>query len=166
MLKHFFMLASLVAVTAIPAQSYAAYSMKITVSFPKGTAGATLSTKYPTSTKISPCEGSTTPPSTNPTYNAATFTVTYDATNASKVVDRDVYFLLFNPEGVQLPKFFVFKKPNLGSTFSLVPRYDVLELSKTADNYLLRSENLSTGGAITEQLIASSISLQIGRAHV
>jgi len=156
MLKYLPLLVSFAALIAVPVSGHAAYTMKVTVSFAAGTAGAKPLAKYPTTTKISPCDNSSTP-----THNAATFTVTYDATNSTKVVDRDVYFLLFNPEGVQLPKFFVFKKPNLGSTFNLVPRYDVSELSRTGDNFLLRSENLSTGGARTEVLIGDSISLQM-----
>lgn len=155
MFKTLSLLACCVSLVGVPAGAVAAYTIKVTASFPKGSAGEKPLAKYPTSTKTSPCDNSALP-----TFNAATFTVTYDATNSKKVVDRDVYFILFNPEGVSLPKFFVLKKNNLGSNFTFTTRNNVAEISKASDIFLPRLENLSTSAVQTEALLGGSISLQ------
>ncbi len=140
----------------------AAYAIKITASFPKGTAGEKPAAKYPVSTKISPCDDAAT---TN-NFDAVQFSVTYDASNSSKVVDRDVYLFLFNPEAMNQPKFFVLKKNNLGSVFNIWTRNSVSELVKTTDIYLPRWENLSTSGAQTETVLGGSISLQAANSGI
>ncbi|MBS4096997.1 MAG: hypothetical protein KGZ83_09210 [Sulfuricella sp.] len=147
--------AAIFLLSAAPTQVMAAYSMKITASFPKGTAGEKPAAKYPTTTKTSPCDNAT-----EPSFDAVQFTVAYDATNSKKVVDRDVYLFLFNPEGANLPKFFVLKKNNLGSSFNILTRSDVGALSKTGDIYLPRPENTSPAGTVTTTLMGDSISLQ------
>lgn len=149
------LLACIVSLAGVPTAAMAAYTMKVSVSFPKGSAGEKPAAKYPTSTKTSPCDNAA-----QPSFNAATFTVIYDASNSKKVVDRDVYFILFNPEGISLPKFFILKKNNLGSNFTFTTRSDVGAISRTNDIYLPRLENLSTIGAQTESLLGGSISLQ------
>ena len=161
-MKYFFISLFCLALTlGSPPEVFAAYTIKVTASFPKGSAGEKPLAKYPTSTKTSPCDNAA-----SPTFNAATFTVLYDATNSKKVVDRDVYFILFNPEGVSLPKFFVLKKNNLGSNFTFTTHNDVAEISKTSDIYLPRSENLSTSGVQTESLLGASISLQAANSGI
>lgn len=148
-------LASVVSFGAVSIDAMAAYTMKVAVSFPKGSAGEKPLAKYPATTKTSPCDNAA-----QPSFNAATFTVTYDASNSKKVVDRDVYLILTNPEGISLPKYFVLKKNNLGSNFTFTTHNDIREVSKTSDIYVPRSENLSTSGAQTESLLGGSISLQ------
>lgn len=138
------------ALLATPAE--AAYSMKVVASMPKGTAGEKPAAKYPTNTKMSPCD--------NPLFDAVTFTVTYEATNAAKKVDRDVYFVLSNPEAKMAPKFLMLQKRNLGSDFSSTYRGDVSEFSPIADIYMPRAENLSIGGPFTDIIISNAISLQ------
>lgn len=155
----------------------AAYSIKVTATFPKGTAGEKPHASYATTTKTSPCDNysrttatstSTTTTTTTAlaTFDAVKFDITFDATNSKKEVDRDVYLFLFNPEGVMIPKFFIMKKNNLGSTFSILPRYDVSSLSKTDDIYLPRAENLNTSGAVTTTLLGDSISLQAANSGI
>ncbi|MFA7242632.1 MAG: hypothetical protein WC091_21210 [Sulfuricellaceae bacterium] len=155
MFKALLLLACCASLCSVPTSAVAAYTVKVAVAFPKGSAGEKPLAKYPTSTKISPCDNAALP-----TFNAATFTVTYDATNSKKVVDRDVYIILFNPEGMSLPKFFLLKKNNLGSNFTFTTHNDAWEISKTDDIYLPRPENLSTVGAQTETLLGGSISVQ------
>lgn len=145
-------MAFLVVGLLLSTEAVAAYSMKIVASFPKGSAGEKPSAKYPTNTKISPCD--------SPTFDAVTFTVTYEATNAAKVVDRDIYFILNNPEGLYAPKFLVLKKRNLGSNFDSIAHNSIGEISPILDVFIPRSENLSAGGPFTDTLISTAISVQ------
>lgn len=154
-----------------PTGASAAYTIKVTASFPKGSAGEKPDARYPTTTKTSPCDNYTSAAATStstapPTFDAAKFDITFDATNSKKIVDRDVYLFLFNPEGVMLPKFFVMKKNNLGSTFSILTRNDVSAISKVGDIYLPRAENLNTSGAVTTTLLGDSISLQAANSGI
>lgn len=68
-----------------------AYSVKVEVTMPKNSAGEKLTANMPASTKLSPCRDAT-------KVDAITIKVTYDANNAKKVVDRDLYVILYNPE--------------------------------------------------------------------
>ncbi|MFC4161885.1 hypothetical protein [Chitinimonas lacunae] len=141
----------LIALLVLPAQ--AAYSMKVVASMPKGSAGEKLTAKYPTNTKMSPCDGAA--------FDAVGFTVTYEATNAtSKKVDRDIYFIMSNPEGRMAPRFLVLKKQGIGSSLISAFRADVSQLSAVEDVYIPRAENLSSSGPFTDVIISNAISLQ------
>lgn len=178
MRKFLTLFAAIFTLCATSTGTMAAYSMKITASFPKGSAGEKPDASYPTTTKTSPCDNftrtstssttttATTTTTAPPTFDAVKFDITFDATNSKKVVDRDVYLFLFNPEGVMLPKFFIMKKNNLGSTFSIVPRNNVSAISKNSDIYLPRAENLNTSGAVTTTLLGDSISLQAANSGI
>jgi hypothetical protein len=135
----------------MPAQ--AAYSMKVTATFPKGSSGEKPAARYATNTKTAPCDDPA-------TFDAVTFTMTYEVSNTKKQADRDVYLILSNPEGIAAPKFLVLKKRNLGSQFDSLARNDIRDISRTGDVYLPRAENLSAAGAFTETIISSAISLQ------
>ena len=166
-----FLLVCCVLLAGAPTGASAAYTIKVTASFPKGSAGEKPDVRYPTTTKTSPCDNYTSTTATSatttaPVFDAVKFDITFDATNSSKIVDRDVYLFLFNPEGVMLPKFFVMKKNNLGSTFSIQTRNDVSAISKIGDIYLPRAENLNTSGAVTTTLLGDSISLQAANSGI
>jgi len=134
------------------AGSEAAYTMRVAITSPKGSSGDKPPAKYPVTTRTLPCDG--------PGFDAITMTATYDATNASKQVDRDVYLMLFNPEAIGAPRFMVLKKQNIGSPLVIRWRNDFSEIDPREDVYLPRGENLSTAGAVTEVLISSVISTQ------
>lgn len=147
----------------LPGVATAAYSIKVTATFPKGTAGEKPAAKYPTTTKVSPCDDA----ATANNFDAVQFSVTYDATNGTtKTVDRDVYLFLFNPEAVNLPKFFVLKKNNLGSVWNISTHNSVSEIVRTSDIYLPRWENLSTSGAQTESVLGGTISVQAANSGI
>lgn len=139
--------------------AYGAYSMKVTITAPKGSTGEKPAAKYPVATRTIPCDG--------PGFDAIAMTATYDATNASKVVDRDVYLMLYNPEGIggDSAKYLVMSKQNIGSSFLLLKRPGLSDLSP-AEVFIPRSENLSTAGAFTETLLGSAISVQGAEAGV
>ncbi len=121
----------------------AAYSMKIVPSFPKGSAGEKTPANLPANTKITPCTSAS-------QVDAVTFTLTYDATGASKTVDRDVYLIVYNPENTQ--RFFTIQKKGANVGPGITPRLDVTELNnnRSTDIYLKIAAN--PGGAITEPL--------------
>lgn len=146
--------ASLVGLVGLaPSVGQAAYAVKVTLAAPKGSSGEKPAAKYPTTTKTIPCDA--------PSFDAITMTVVYDATTAAKVVDRDVYLMLYSPEGVggEGTRFFVMKKQNIGSSFRMVPRQNWSDIQST-DIYMPRAENLSPAGAVTEVLLSSVISVQ------
>lgn len=138
--------------------AYAAYAMKVAIAFPKGTAGDKPAAKFPTTTKISPCDSAL--------FDALTFTATYDASNQKKQIDRDVYFILHYPDGKLAPRFIVLKKLGLGSGFNFVGKNSLGELSPTGDTYIYRAENLSANGAITETLGSTVTSAQAAGAGI
>lgn len=131
---------------------WAAYTMKVAITAPKGSSGDKPAAKYPTATRTLPCDG--------PGFDAITMTATYDASNAAKQVDRDVYLMLFNPEAIGAPRFMVLKKQNIGSPLVVHWRNDFSEINPREDVYLPRGENLSTTGAVTEVLVSSVVSAQ------
>jgi len=142
-----------------PWAAHGAYAMKVTITAPKGSTGEKPAAKYPVATKTIPCDG--------PGFDAITMTATYDATNASKVVDRDVYLMLYSPEGIggDSAKYLVMSKQNIGSSFLLLKRPGLADLS-SSEVFIPRSENLSTAGAFTETLLGSAISVQGAEAGV
>lgn len=131
----------------------AAYAIKVTITAPKGSSGEKPAAKYPTTTRTLPCDA--------PTFDAITMTVVYDATTVTKVVDRDVYLMLYSPEGIggDGTRFFIMSKQNIGSSFRMVARQNWSDILPT-DIYMPRAENLSPAGAVTEILLSSVISVQ------
>lgn len=124
------------------ATTTSSYSMKVVVSMPTGSDGATLSTTMPSNTKISPC--STT---AGAKVNQVSFTVTY---NAGTVPDKDIYLILFNPEH---DMFLTIEKqpfPNPNITMSSYDSIEKLNDAKADCIYISKSQN--TGGSVTENL--------------
>ncbi len=130
----------------------ATYSMKVTVSMPKGSAGATLATTQPTNTKFTPCNNVG-------LIDAVTFALSYNAGTIPADM-KDVYIILYTPNGTNstLPTFQVgtrYSSTSAGVVF--VTRWDLSEIVPATDIYLPKEKNL--GGAITENLVASSLAL-------
>jgi hypothetical protein len=145
-------------VQMMPLGAVAGYDVKVSISFPPGSAGSKNTAIYPSGTKTSPCN--------SPDFDALSFQVTYSATNDAGVVDRDVYFMLHNPEARGAPRFMVLRKQGLGSSLTLAARNSVAEVSPSQDVYMLRSENLSSAGPITESLVSHSVSAQSAAAGI
>ncbi|MDK2123965.1 hypothetical protein [Parachitinimonas caeni] len=137
--------------------SYAAYTVKVTMSMPKGTTGEKPAANFPTNTKIIPCDG--------PGFDAISFSVTYDASNANKTVDRDLFIFLHTPDGSGIPRFLVAKKQNLGSNFIFLPREDVKSLQPKGDYFIPRTENLTGGGPVTTVLM-DTVSVQAASSGI
>lgn len=128
------------------------YAMKITVSLPKGSAGATLATTQPASTKFSPCNNAG-------LIDAVTFTLAYNAGSVTADL-KDVYIILYTPNGTNttLPTFQVATRyASSTSGVSFVKRWSLSEINPATDIYLPRDKNV--GGAVTETLVASSLAL-------
>lgn len=103
------------------------YAMKVVVSMPTGSAGATIATGAPTNTKFSPCTAA------NTKIDLITVTLTYNATGLT-VVDKDVYVFFFNPEGAT--KFYVIKKPVFPlTTATVVSRATAALIAPATDIY-------------------------------
>ncbi len=145
-------LAMILAVAAclsvIPGISWAAYSMKITVSMPKGSAGEKPASTQPSSTKFSPCNSAV--------IDAVTFTMVYNAGTIAAADMKDVYIILYTPNGTNttLPTYQV---ATTGTGVTFTQRWALSEIVPSTDIYLTKEKNL--GGTITETLVAASLSL-------
>jgi hypothetical protein len=128
-----------------PRESLAAttYSMKVVASMPKGSAGEKPASTLPTNTKISPCNDAT-------KVDWVAFTVTY---NAGTVADKDVYFILYNPESTS--KYYAILKPKMTSPTLVNVRATLAALDATNDIYVARGNN--PGGSQTEIILGSFI---------
>jgi len=121
--------------------------MKVAVSMPSGTAGASLASTEPTNTKLSPCVAGK--------VDAVTFSLTYNADNPA---DKDVYVFLFNPNANGgSPQFYMLKKGSLTSPMSVTARMTAADIVAASDMYLPVADN--PGGTITETLLGGSILL-------
>lgn len=143
----------MLAVAMVPASGWAAatYAMKVTPSMPKGSAGEKLLSTQPTNTKLSPCSSSA-------QVDAVTFSLAYNAGSGTDLLD--VYMFFFNPnaDGVYNPQYYVVSKASIsGGGLALVPRYTLTELTPATDMYMAKESN--TGGAITESLLSSFITI-------
>ncbi len=134
----------------------AAYSYKMTVAIamPKGSAGASLATTQPTSTKFTPC--------TAGKPDAVTFTVSYDAGKVAGTDLKDVYVILRSPSSVFYPDgiLYTLTKNTLGGGITFTGRANAAALTaaKATDIYLKVADNPGVG-SITDTLLASFISV-------
>lgn len=146
---------SLLALSLIGAGAQAATSIKVAFTFPKNSAGEKIATSLPTSTKISPCNDTT-------KIDAATFTVTYDATNpkstkTTPLAPLDVYLFFYNPDTVDgTNKFYSVYQ---GKVVSIAPYADADAVKhSTVTPYLAGVDNYNTG-SVTETLFGTAIRL-------
>ncbi|MBU0592627.1 MAG: hypothetical protein KKH74_02710 [Gammaproteobacteria bacterium] len=131
----------------------ATYTMKITISMPKGSAGEKPASTQPASTKFSPCNN-------DGIIDAVTFTMAYNA--GTTVADlKDVYIILYTPNGTNttLPTYQIATRYS-GNTsgVSFVQRWNLADFNPATDIYLPSEKNV--GGAISETLVASSLALE------
>lgn len=129
-----------------------AYKIKIDLSMPKTAAGGTLAATEPVSTKYSPCSDPSMP-------DALQITITYDALGKTKVTDRDVFLIFYNPEND--PRYLLVSKPTIAvnnrvfSGYADIQALDSPEARVTA--YLSREFNASGTG--TEVLLGSTLGI-------
>lgn len=145
------LLASSLLALSVATDVEAAASIKVAVSFPTGSSGATIVKSLPTSTKISPC--------TAAKIDAATFTVTYDATRAAAgavpASVYDVYIIFYNPEGAN--KFYSVSKDTLSNGVKISAFTDAVALAAgPVAPYVIGTSNFATG-SVTDTLFGSSI---------
>jgi len=129
------------------------YSMKVTPTMPKGSAGEKLASTQPSSTKLSPCDNNP----LYPTVDAVTFTLAYNAGSSTRL---DVYMLFYNPngDGISSPRYYVVSRSAISSGgLALVPRNTLSDLVASVDIYLSREASL--GVAVTETLLGSFVSV-------
>lgn len=136
------------AVGFFPGVSLAAtttYSMKVVPSMPKSSAGEKPAATLPTNTKISPCNDAA-------KLDGVTFTATY---NAGTPADKDVYFILYNPDSAS--KYYSILKPKMTTTTLVNVRADLAALTaaKLTDIYLAKASN--PGVTQTETILGSFI---------
>lgn len=129
------------------------YSMKITATMPKTSAGGLVTGTQPSNTKFSPCNNTA-------IGDAVTITLAYNAGSTAADL-RDVYLFFYNPSAAGYnsdPRVFVVSKTNLTSGGpALDPRADIQDVSAGTDAYLSAAQNL--GGAKTETLFGDYILL-------
>ncbi len=149
-----------------------AASIKVLVSFPKGSAGEKIDKILPSSTKMTPCT------KTDKT-DAATFTVVYDATNpASTTVAPlspfDLHLFFYNPDAVNgTNKFYSISNGLIGATTTgvSVTAYadaDAVQAAMAAATltpYLAGNNNFNTASS-TEVVFGSSIRLDVAGGGV
>jgi hypothetical protein len=146
-----YLLALMLAIAPLAGWAAATYTMKITPSMPKGSAGEKLLTTQPTSTKLSPCNSSA-------LVDAVSFALAYNAGSGSDLLDVYMFFFDPNADGVYSPKYYVVSKASIsGGGLALVSRYTLEELTPATDMYMAKESN--PGGAITESLLSSFISV-------
>jgi hypothetical protein len=126
------------------------YSMKITVSMPKGSAGEKLDGNQPSGTKFSPCDDAK-------AIDAVTFSLSYNAgSTASDLEDVYLFFYSLGADGVTVPRYILFKKGNMLNS-GPVFRLKLQDIDPADDIYLPREINL--GGAVSETLLGGSITV-------
>jgi hypothetical protein len=129
------------------------YSMKITPSMPKGSAGEKLAITQPTNTKLSPCDNN--PP--YPTVDAVSFLLAYNAGSSTKL-DVYMFFYNLNGDGISSPRYYVVSRSAISNGgLALVPRNTLADLNAITDIYLPKEANL--GVAVSENLLGSFISV-------
>lgn len=145
MLKIFLMGMAL-AMSGLASAATVAYSMKVAVTFPKGTAGEKLATAQPSNTKMTPCTASK--------VDAVTLTLTYTVADPA---DKDTYIIAYNPETSNyyvVTRSIANNDPTRG--FTIVNRASAGALLAT-DIYRSKAQN--TGGTITETLFGATLLL-------
>jgi len=153
--KSLLLASSLLALSLIAdVQAAGSTSIKVAVSFPTGSAGASVSKLLPASTKISPCTDAL-------KFDAATFTVTYNAadpasTTAAPLPPLNTYVFFYNPDG-GANKFYSVSKGILGGnvTVTAYASAALLTAGAVANPYLSGANNFGVSG--TESLFGSYI---------
>ncbi|TRW89720.1 hypothetical protein [Candidatus Methylobacter oryzae] len=149
-----------------------AAAIKVSVSFPKGSAGEKIAKTLPTSTKISPCNDIT-------KTDAVTFTAVYDATNpasttAAPLSPLDLHLFFYNPDAVNgANKFYSISKGLIGATttgVSVTAYADAAAIQAamtggTLIPYLAGANNFNTA-SFTEVVFGSSIRLDVAGGGV
>lgn len=139
----------LVCLFALAPFAYAAYSMKVTVTMPTGSEGATTSTTKPSNTKLSPCDNSTIP-------DAVTLTLAYNAgSNTVALPNLDTFIIFFNPDNATAYKYYMLKRNTFPSTTVTIVPVTTLDNSTRGNIYLPRANYSST--TITETLMGGSL---------
>ncbi|MDD2762051.1 MAG: hypothetical protein PHH11_17385 [Methylomonas sp.] len=160
--KFLFIALSLVVAGLINAEAVGAPSIKLAITFPKNSAGEKLSGGLPSSTKISPC-------SDIAKMDAATFTLTYDATNplstkTAPLTPLDVYLFFYNPDTVDgTNKFYSVNQDLLRRVVNVDAYLDAdavksAKLAGTLAPYLSGLDNYNNG-SMTEILFGTAIRL-------
>lgn len=143
-------LVGLMAILPAAAWSATAYTMKITATMPKGSAGEKPLATQPSNTKFSPCSATL--------VDAASFALAYNAGSLADVMD--VYMFFFNPnaDGVTMPKYYAVSRTSISSGgLALVARNTLADLDRTKDVYLAKEAN--PGAAVAESLLGSFVSV-------
>lgn len=142
----------LLCVMATPAWAYT-YSMKVTVSIPKGAAAEKLSKTYPSNTKFTQCDPSK--------VDAVTIKLDYDAGDPTDFLTmRDVYLLIFTPNEEVGDRFQVGYRAAGSSgwqAFQSVATVD--ELNRYAKTLIYLPKELNPSGAVSENLVGSFLPL-------
>lgn len=129
------------------------YSMKVAISMPTGSAGASLVSTQPTNTKLSSCA--------NTAVDQVTVTLTYNAgaTNTFK----EVYVVFFNPNyrdaGNTYSRYYAIKKGALTTPVTFAA-YNSLTFANSAVNDIYLKQSNNAGGSVTDVLLGSSLGLE------
>lgn len=125
------------------------YKISMTITAPKGSAGETLSSSQPISTKLSPC--------TDTKLDQITIGVTYDA-GKTTLEKRDVYIILHAPTGGLYP----IKKYALGTSSPTIsgPFAPDKLIGGVLSNIYLQAANNLGQGAQTETIFGGYINLE------
>lgn len=154
--KYLLLASSLLALSLIAdVQAAATTSIKVAVTFPTGSAGATVNKLLPSATKISACTDAT-------KIDAVTFTVTYNAadpasTTAVPLPPLNLYVFLYNPDSAN--KYYSVTKTTLGSSVTVTPYANVAALTAgaVANPYLAGTDNFAVSGV--DSLFGSHIKI-------
>jgi hypothetical protein len=144
----------------VEAATTAGASIKVAIIFPPGSAGLGVAKTLPSSTKISPCVERT-------KVDNATFSVTYDATNAKSdtATPFNVYVFFYNSDGVNVAadKFYSISNAGMGGGISAMPYANAAAIQSgvvatTLVPYLDGIDNINTG-SVTETLFGAAVRL-------
>lgn len=155
--KYLLLASSLLALSLIAdVEAAGTTSIKVAVTFPTGSAGATVNKLLPSATKISACTDAA-------KIDALTFTVTYNAadpasTTAVPLPPLNLYVFLYNPDG-GANKYYSVKKAALGTSVTVTPYATVAALTAgaVANPYLAGTDNFAVSGV--DSLFGSHIKI-------
>lgn len=137
---------------ATPAWAYD-YSMKVTVTIPKGAAAEKLPKYMPSSSKFTQCDPSK--------VDAVTIKLDYDAGNpADFLTMRDVYLLLFTPNEAVGDRFQVGYRSTANGTWQAFRSVATVEdLNALAQELIYLPKEVNPSGKVSETLIGSFLPL-------
>ncbi|MFU8788235.1 MAG: hypothetical protein ACNA7G_04345 [Methylobacter sp.] len=126
-----------------------AESIKVAITFPKGSAGEKPAKTLPTTTKMTPCDDAA-------KIDAATFSVTYDARKGTDILDT--YVLIYNPEATG-DKVYSVQRDFLagGVVVTAHATAAALDVPATAPDPYVAAANNFAGASVTDLLFGSSI---------